>query len=148
VPDARFVLVGAGPLEDELRRQAHELGLDGTVVFAGQRDDAVRVAAAFDVFVLSSLYEGLSVALIEAMALAKPVVVTDAGGLAEAVEHAKSGLVVPVGDEAALADAVVMLLGDPALRVELGQAAQRRAAGFDIRRAVDRVEQVYEQLLR
>lgn len=147
VPDVRFVLVGTGPLEADVRRQAHELGLDGTVVFAGYRDDAPRVAAAFDVFAMPSRYEGLSIALLEAMALGRPPVVTGVGGLPEVVGHGRDGLVVPAGNHRALAGEVLRLLRDPDLSRKLGEGARRRAAEFDIRRAVRRMEEVYEELL-
>ena len=148
LPDVRFVLVGHGPQEQDLRRQANRLGLDGILVFAGFRTDAVEVAATFDVFVLSSLFEGLSIALLEAMALGKPVVVTAVGGLPEAVEHDKQGLVVPSGSSEALADGILELLRDPSLRERLGREAGRRSTEFDIRASVERMQDVYEALLR
>lgn len=147
VPDVRFVLVGHGPLEGAIRQQARELALDETLVLAGYRDDAAAVAATFDVFALSSVYEGLSIALMEAMALGKPVVVTEAGGLPEVVEHGKQGLVVRSADAPALADGILELLGDAGLRQRLGAGGRQRAADFDIRRAANRIEAVYEELL-
>jgi glycosyltransferase involved in cell wall biosynthesis len=147
IPDVRFVLVGLGPLESQIRRQARELGLDGTVVFAGARKDAPRVAGACDLFALPSVHEGLAIALIEAMALGRPAVVTRAGGLTEVVEHGKHGLVVNPGDSDALAGAIVTLLQDADSRQEFGDAARRRAAKFDIRKAVHRHQEVYAELL-
>jgi glycosyltransferase involved in cell wall biosynthesis len=147
IPDVRFVLVGLGPLESQIRRQARELDLDGTVVFAGARADAPRVAGACDLFALPSLYEGLAIALIEAMALGRPAVVTRAGGLTEVVEDGKQGLVVDPGDPGTLADAIVTLLQDPALRKRFGEAGRLRAADFDVRKAVRRHEEVYTELL-
>ena len=147
IPKVRFVLVGLGPLESEIRRRARELGLDGTVVFAGARGDAPRVAGACDLFTLPSVYEGLAIALIEAMALGRPAVVTRAGGLTEVVEHGKQGLVVDPGDPKGLADAIISLLRDPDLRHQFGEAGRRRAAKFDIRRALRRHEEVYSELL-
>jgi glycosyltransferase involved in cell wall biosynthesis len=147
VPDVRFVLVGQGPLESRVRREAERLELGDTVIFAGFREDAPRVTAAVDVFALSSLHEGLSIALLEAMALGTPPVVTSVGGLPEVVEHRRHGLLVPPADPPALAAGIVALLKDPALRDRLGQAARRRAADFDIRRTVRRMEEVYAGLL-
>lgn len=147
VPDVRFVLVGQGPLEDEVRRRATELGLDGTVLFAGYREDATRVAGAFDVFALSSVYEGLPIALLEAMALGRPPVVTAVGGLPEVVTDGVNGLVVPPAHPQALAHGITTILRDRELRERLGVAAARRARDFDIRTAVRRTEQVYEELL-
>lgn len=147
IPGVRFLLVGYGPLEAQMRRRAWELGLDGTVVFTGAREDAPRVMGTFDLFALPSLSEGLAIALIEAMALGRPAVVTGVGGLTEVVDHGKQGLVVNAGDSEALADAIVILLEDADLRRKLGEAARIRAAEFDIRKAVHRHEQVYAELL-
>lgn len=147
VPEARFMLVGQGPLETQVRREAERLELQDTVVFAGFRDDVPRVLAAADVFALSSVHEGLSIALLEAMALGKPPVVTRVGGLPELVGHRRHGLLVPPADPPALAAAIVTMLQDPILRTRLGQAARQRAADFDIRTAVRRMEEVYAELL-
>jgi glycosyltransferase involved in cell wall biosynthesis len=147
VPDVRFVLVGHGPDEPMIRQQARDLGLDRTIVFAGYRDDAPRVTATFDVFALPSLFEGLSIALVEAMALGKASVVTEAGGIPEVIEDGKHGIVVPIGRPREFAHALITLLQDADLRHRMGEAAQRRAADFDIRNAVRRVEDVYEELL-
>jgi glycosyltransferase involved in cell wall biosynthesis len=147
VPEVRFVLIGQGPLEPETRRLAAELGLEGTVVFTGFRTDAHRLLAALDVFTLSSTYEGLPIALIEAMALGRPAVVTRVGGVPEVLGDGAQGLLVPPRDPAALADGLLRLLGDPGLRDRMGAPARARAADFDIRKAVRRMEQVYAGLL-
>ncbi len=147
VPDARFVLVGQGPLEDEVRRTVDEVGVADRVVFAGFRTDVPRIVAASDVFVLPSRFEGLPISLVEAMAVGKPSVVTDVGGVREVVTDDAEALVVPAKDPSALAAGVVSLLTDPPLRARLASAAARRAEAFDIRRSVARIEAVYEELL-
>jgi glycosyltransferase involved in cell wall biosynthesis len=147
VPDVRFVLVGQGPLEGQVRREAERLELGDTVIFAGYREDVLRLVAAVDVFALSSLHEGLSIALIEAMALGKPPVVTRVGGLPELVEDRRHGLLVPPADPPALAAGIVSVLQDPALAERLGRAARRRAADFDIRTTLRRTEEVYAELV-
>lgn len=147
VPDVRFVLVGAGPTESRVRALASQLGLRDTVIFAGYRPDAPRVVTSFDVFTMSSIHEGLSIALVEALALGKPAVVTDAGGLSEVVEDGVQGYVVPPRDPSALAARVVSLLCSPYDRQRLGDAARVRARQFDIRSAVRRMEDVYAELL-
>jgi len=146
-PDARFMLVGQGPMEDEMRRKAKELGLDDAVIFAGFRTDATRLINAFDIFTMASIHEGLSIALLEAMALAKPVVITAAGGNPEAVENGMSGIVVPPRDPDALAEQITRVLGEAKLAERLGGAAEKRSARFDIRTSVRHTEAVYEELL-
>jgi glycosyltransferase involved in cell wall biosynthesis len=147
IPGARFVWVGLGPLEDELKKKAAQLGLSDTVIFTGFREDAPRLMRAFDLFVLPSLHEGLPIALVEAMMLGKPVVVTRAGGTPEVVEDGGPGYLVPSRDPEALADRILRLLGDPDLSRRMGAAARTRAAAFDIRNSVARMERLYEELL-
>lgn len=147
IPEVRFLLVGHGPLESDIRRRALQMDLGETVVFAGARADAPRITGTFDLFALPSLSEGLAIALIEAMALGRPAVVTGVGGLTEVVEDGKQGLVVKAGDPEAFAEAILTLLHDANLRRTLGEAARVRAAEFDIRKAVRRHEQVYSELL-
>ena len=148
VPDARFVLVGRGPFEPDVRRRAQELGVDSSFVYAGYREDATRIMKAFDVLAVPSVYDGLSIALLEAMSLGVPAVLTRVGGNPEVVSDGEQGLVVPPADREALAGGIIALLRDAGLRARLGEAAKRRAADFDIRSAVRRTEEVYEELLR
>jgi glycosyltransferase involved in cell wall biosynthesis len=143
----RFIFVGQGPLESEVRAAVTRRGLDGTVVFAGHRSDVPRIVGAGDVFALASLHEGLSIALLEAMAVGTPPVVTAVGGLPEVVTHGRDGLVVPPREPGLLASAITRLLEDKELRLRLSQAARKRAGDFDIRRPVRRAEEVYELLL-
>ncbi len=116
-------------------------------MFTGFREDAPRVCSTFDVFALSSEHEGLSIALIEALALGKPAVVTDVGGLTEVIEDERQGYIVPVGQPLIFGDRIVRLLEDPALRARMGAEGRVRAEAFDIRNAVRRMEQVYQEVL-
>jgi glycosyltransferase involved in cell wall biosynthesis len=147
VPEARVVMVGHGPLEGELRRRARQLGLEEAVIFTGYREDAARVTSAFDVFALPSAFEGLSVALLEAMALGRPVVATRVGGTPEVVRDGTEGFLVPPGDQGALAEGIARLLRDRDLSDRMGKAARQRADAFDIRQAIRRMEEVYAELL-
>jgi glycosyltransferase involved in cell wall biosynthesis len=110
-PDARFVMVGAGPLEDEVRAEAARLGVE--VLLTGYRSDAPRVGASFDVFVISSLYEGLGRALTEALASGRPVVATAVNGVPDLVVPGATGLLAPARDPDALARSVAWLLDHP-----------------------------------
>lgn len=142
----RFIAVGQGPREAETRRLHHDLGLDHMVILTGFRDDAVRVMAACDIFSLASRWEGLPVALMEALALGLPIVATDVGGIGEALVDDASALLVPPRDAGALADAIERVVTDHDLRARLGRAAATMAHDFDVRRAVDRIEAAYTEL--
>jgi glycosyltransferase involved in cell wall biosynthesis len=144
---ARLVLVGAGPLEDALRTYAAQLGVSDQMVFAGSRGDVPDLLSAFDVFALSSRYEGLPIALIEAMAAGLPVVATDVGGVAEVVDDGRNGYLVEEGDPSALATRLAKLLADPLLRQRLGADAAARAADFTMGPAVVRTMEIYDEAL-
>lgn len=124
-PDARLVLIGTGPLDAALREQAVSAGVADRVVFAGQRSEVAQLVQAFDVFAMPSLTEGLSIALLEACATGLAIAATAVGGNVEIVRDGETGLLVPPGDAAALADALSRLLADPPLRARLGDGARR-----------------------
>ncbi len=142
----RFVAVGQGPQEVETRQLRDDLGLAERVILTGFRDDAVRVMGACNVFTLASQWEGLPVALMEALALGLPVVATNVGGVGEEMYDGVDALLVPPRDPVALADGIERVVVDPLLRERLSAAASSRAGDFDVRRAVDRIEAVYRRL--
>jgi glycosyltransferase involved in cell wall biosynthesis len=129
-PEALFVLVGEGPLRSSLETQTRQLGIERNVIFAGQRNDMPGVYASFDVFVLASLDEGMPMAMLEAMAAARPVVATRVGAVPRLVLPEQTGLLVDSGDPAGLAEAIERLLGDPPFRRELGVRARGHVAQF------------------
>jgi glycosyltransferase involved in cell wall biosynthesis len=143
-PRVRYVAVGQGPLESEIRERLRVLGFGDRFRLLGYRADATRVMSAFDVFTLASRHEGLPVSLMDALALGLPVVATAVGGVPQAVSDGVEGLLVPPEDPARLADAHLALARDPARREALGAAAQRRSREFDIGRAAKRLGQIYE----
>ncbi len=122
------VIAGDGPLRAALLELRARLGLDSDVVFAGYRDDVPRLLAAAELLVLSSRSEGLSIALVEAIARGVPIVATRVGGNDEVVGHDENGLLVPAVDEPALAAAIERLAGDSALRDRFSRAARERFA--------------------
>jgi len=150
LPSAHLAIAGAeSDAAQRVKDLRAELGLEQNVRLLGFRRDAVELLSDADVFVLSSLREGLPIALLEAMALGVPSIVTDVGGCAEAIRHEIDGLVVAPGDPDALADAGLRLLRDPELRRRMGQAAAGRASevfGIDgtARRYVDLYRRVLE----
>jgi glycosyltransferase involved in cell wall biosynthesis len=146
VPEARFVIVGQGELESQLRTQAYALGLEGHVVFAGFRADVDRLLPAFDVFCLSSHMEGLGTSLLDAMCYARAVVGTAAGGIPEAVEDGVTGRVVPPRQPDALAAALSEVLTDRARREAMGKAGRARfLERFTVDRMVDETLGVYAE---
>ena len=145
--DVVAVLVGLGPLEQELRALAVELGIGGRVRFPGSRDDVFALLPAFDVFVLSSRFEGLPIALLEAMATGVAPVATRVGGIPEVITDGQDGLLVDPGDPATLAGALDRVLVDDALRDRLGSHARDRALAFDLANAVRRTEAIYATVL-
>jgi len=145
-PELRYIAVGDGELRKELEDLSQNVGVDRNVIFLGARDDIPLLLNMFDVFVLPSLWEGLSQALIEAMAVAKPAVATNVDGTLEAVEDGVSGVLVPPGNPAALAKAIVGLLRDPQKMVKIGRAGRERVERyFSVRTMVNNFESLYDQ---
>jgi glycosyltransferase involved in cell wall biosynthesis len=142
----RFVSVGQGPLEAQLRARHAALGLGDRFLFLGYQPDALRWLAAADLFVLSSRHEGLPVALMEALALGVPVVATEVGGIPQAVTDGVEGLLVPPDRPEKLAAAVATLADDPTRRQAMGEAAFRRSGDFGIEPAQRRYESLYATL--
>jgi glycosyltransferase involved in cell wall biosynthesis len=140
---ARLVLVGRGPLESELKALADRLGIAGEVVWGGFREDVPTVMRSLDVFVLTSIYEGLGLVLLEAMAAEKPVVATRVSAIPEVVDEGVSGLLIPPRDPAALAEAFSRMSADD-VRHTMGQRGRARVqAVFDLDVMVDRTDDVY-----
>jgi L-malate glycosyltransferase len=145
-PSLRFVSVGQGPLEDEMRSRLAGLGAGDRVRLLGYRDDAVRVMSGFDVFTLTSTHEGLPVSLMDALALGLPVVATAVGGVPQAVTDGVEAVLVPPGRPDLLAGAYVALARDPDRRGAMAEAARARSAGFDVTVAAARQADLYRAL--
>ncbi len=146
--DVHWILVGDGELRSELEAQCRSQGLEAWVRFTGWREDIPEILAMADLFVLPSLGEHFGRVLIEAMAMGKAVVATDAGGVPEIVVHGETGLLVSPAQPRPLADAVLSLVNDPAWARRLGQAGRLRAeAEFSLSRHVKSVETLYAELL-
>lgn len=144
----RIVAVGQGPQESEIRTMHESLGLGGRVLLTSFRSDAVRVMAACDAFTLASRWEGLPVAVMEALALGLPLAITEVGGMAEEFTDGVDALLVSAGDARSLADAWAHLASDHDLRERLASASRRRAPDFGVRRTVTEIESVYERVAR
>jgi glycosyltransferase involved in cell wall biosynthesis len=149
LPDARLIILGEGELRESLQGQLRDLGLERHVTLAGFRHDALSVMRSFDVFVMSSVTEGLGSAVLEAMVAERAVVGTMAGGIPEVVEDGATGLLVPTRDARGMADAILALLNDPDRRTRMGAAGRRRVmAEFSVDALVQRTVAVYEQRRR
>ena len=148
ISDAFLVIVGNGELEDELRRQTAASGVAERVIFTGFRTDIPALLARAELFVLSSLWEGMPMAAAEALAARRPVVATAVGGTPEVIIHEQTGLLVPPRDSQSLASAIGALLDDPALAAALAAAGQLRVRGRHTRAAlVEATRSVYLQVL-
>lgn len=148
VPEAVLALAGDGPERQRLEELAQQLGVAGRVRFLGRREDVPELLAACDVFALPSLYEGSSLAVLEAMAAGRAIVSSAIGGTDELIDDGRSGLLTPPGDAGALAGALRRLLADGELREGLAAAARERVERDLTReRLAARVTGAYEELL-
>jgi glycosyltransferase involved in cell wall biosynthesis len=124
--DVLFYIIGSGPLEEDLRKQMIGYGMKERVRFLGFREDAHSLIAHMDIFVLSSLHEGIPYVLLEAMSLSRPVVCTEVGGIREVVQNQVDGLLVPPEDPEALSQAILSLLNDAEYAAQLGRNARKK----------------------
>jgi glycosyltransferase involved in cell wall biosynthesis len=148
IPEAVFLMAGDGPLRTELEDEAKRLGVADRAKFLGNREDIPALLAASDVFVLPSLYEGSSLAVLEAMASRRAVVSSAIPGTDELIEDGETGMLVPPGDSAALAAALRRLLSDAKLRESLGERARDGVAvRFAPAETARLVTQAYEAAL-
>jgi glycosyltransferase involved in cell wall biosynthesis len=147
-PGTKFMIVGGGRLERELKDYASRLGVAESIIFAGFRDDVGNCLDALDVFVLPSDMEGLNNSIVEAMMMGKPVAATNVGGIPEIVKHGETGLLVPPGNPAMLADAVIELLHNPDKASKLASAGREYAMHhLTADKMVERTISVYTNLL-
>jgi len=143
----RFVIVGHGPEEAKLKHLAKSLGISPRCSFVGLRLDIANLLSAFDVFVLSSVLEGLPRVVIEAMAMKRPIVATDINGVREQLRHNETGLLVNPTDPEALAQAILDILDDQQRAERLGREARKHAKRiFDLRHTLANVEMLYEKI--
>jgi L-malate glycosyltransferase len=148
VPDARFVIAGEGDLRPSLERQIKDHRLEKHVLLAGFRPDVLSLHKAFDIFVMSSITEGLGTSLLDAMAAAKPIVATQTGGIPEVVVDDVTGYLVPPRDHEAMAASIVRLLKNADLRKQMGEAGLARAREcFSAERMVERTVKAYAAML-
>jgi glycosyltransferase involved in cell wall biosynthesis len=148
IPDAHFVLVGDGPLKSQLIRKVEELPLRDRIHFAGLQTEIRPYLAAFDVYMMTSVFEGLPVALLEAMASGCAVVSTNAGGIKEVIRHKIDGLLCEVDEPERIVELVIALIADKENRRELAyQARNRIVSMFSMENMVSKLEKLYKELI-
>jgi len=147
-PEARFLIVGEGPLRNKLILTSEKLNVADRITFTGFRSDIKEILASIDVLAMPSLLEGLPMVLLEAMAMAKPIVATRIDGITEVLENDKMALLVPAKNPHALAEAIVGILNDKAKANFFGQnAREAMKEKFSVKKMVEQIELVYEKLL-
>jgi glycosyltransferase involved in cell wall biosynthesis len=146
-PETRFLVIGDGDLMEPLREQAAQLGIEDKVVFTGHREDIPDLLQAIDILCISSLYEGTPLVLFEGMAAGRPVVSTSVDGCREVLEEGSTGLMVPPGDAASLADRLLRVVQSEDLSAGLGRRAREVSTRYDIAQSVREMEALYDELL-
>ena len=149
VPDARLVILGEGELRPALEHQVKHLRLEKHVVLPGFRADVLSLIKGFDLFVMSSETEGLGTSLLDAMGAGKACIGTRVGGIPEVIDEGRTGVLVPPHDPPALANAIVTLLNDAALRTRMGEAGLERVnSQFSVEKMVEGTLAAYKHLAR
>ena len=145
--EAKLVIVGDGPVRADLTRLSNEFGLASSHIWLGERNDIPELLRCFDLFVQTSIFEGMSNTILEAMASCLPIIATDTGGNPEVVNNGENGILVPVGNVRELTIALQKYLSDPTLRHQHGFNSRRRATDyFDLSLMAERYAKMYESL--
>ena len=146
-PDVKVLIVGDGTLRGALEEEARQLGIADNVIFTGERRDVPRLYKLMDVKVISSIYEGTTLTVFEAMATGTPVVATTVDGVEEVIEDGATGMLVPPKDAASIAEVVTDLLTNPDRARLLSERAEQAVKQYDVRTSMRRIENLYETVL-
>jgi glycosyltransferase involved in cell wall biosynthesis len=146
--DTVLVFIGKGDLDVDLRAEALKTNANGKVHFLGWRKDIDEIMPIFDIFVLPSLNEGMGRVLVEAMAAGKPVVASNVGGIPDLVKHEHNGLLVPPGDEKALAASIRQLIDNPQKAKLMGQRGRELCDKFSLEAMIGKIDNLYQELLK
>lgn len=148
-PTTKCLCIGSDFLQGEIQRYVREKRLEQVILFPGFQKDIPSLLSLLEIFLLPSLWEGLPTAMMEAMAMKRPVIASAVGGIPELVEHGKTGLLIPPNDPHALAEAVVQLLRDPQRAQRMGQVGYEKIRReFSLHAMAARTEAMYDQLLK
>jgi len=145
--DTLLVFIGKGDLDIDLRAEALKISANGKINFLGWRNDIHEIMPIFDIFVLPSLNEGMGRVLVEAMAAGIPIVASKVGGIPDLVQHGENGLLVPPGDEKALAAGIRQLINDPQKAKKMGQRGRELCNQFSEKSMVEKIDLLYTELL-
>ena len=149
VPDAKFLLVGDGPLRERIEALSKELRVRDNMIFTGFRSDIKEILCAVDLLVIPSLLEGFPMVILEAMAMAKPIIATNIDGITEQITDGVNGILVPPKDPSALAKGVIRVLNNKELAMTMGLSARKKVEQeFSVEKMVAETEKVYLSLLR
>lgn len=149
LPGAIFLIAGYGPLEEQLKARSRELGVASNVRFMGYRRDVPDILGACDLYVLPSLWEGMSNAVLEAMAAGRPIIATSVDGNIEQIANGKTGILVPPRNSKALAEAILRLYRDPQLASRMAQSAKEKVEGdFSLRAMTSAYIAMYRSLMK
>ena len=147
VPKVTFLIVGDGPLMNQHQNLVRQLGLQDAFIFLGNRDDVPSLLSIFDVSVLCSLYEGISITILESMAAGKPVVATNVGGNPEVVKDGVTGYLVPQENPNELAKKIIHLLRNPKLAERMGNAGRTLVEKeYSYERMAEETRQLYRDI--
>ncbi len=143
-----FLFTGDGYLKEDLAKLAQDLGIKKNIMFLGWKDKAAEIISLYDIFVLPSLNEGMGRVLVEAMALGKPIVASNIGGIPDLISHGKNGFLVPPQKPDKLAQYIQLLLEDENKRTKMGQEGKKLAQNFSTEKMVKKIESLYNHQLK
>ena len=146
-PDTIFFIAGDGPLREELENLSKDLGVYDKIIFAGFRSDIAAVLSIIDIFVAPSLTEGSPIGILEAMAMGKPIIATNVGGIKEILKDGETGLFVPSKDPKLLAEKIVHLLKNENIASCLGKKAKEESKKYNINFYISNIEKLYLELI-
>lgn len=146
-PNTHFLFSGDGHLKQNLEERASELGIEKNIIFLNWRDDVAKIISIYDVFVLPSLNEGMGRVLVEAMALGKPIVASNIGGIPDLVSHGKNGFLVPPKDPRELANCIQILIEDEEKKAKMGKAGKEIVENFTKEKMVEKIAELYKELM-
>ncbi|MDI6759285.1 MAG: glycosyltransferase family 4 protein [Candidatus Brocadiaceae bacterium] len=146
-PKVKFIFVGDGPLRKDMMDIAKSLGINGRAIFTGYISQVLPFLSLMDVFVLASIKEGFPFSLLEAMAVGKPIIATAVGGIPEIIKNYETGILIKPADPYSMAEAILKVFHNRALREELARNAKERVKHFSLRDSVQKLDNLYDRLL-